>query len=98
MISGSAAAAEPRTARLQPNGTLDAMQEMHSTPMDSFTEDPDFGSDASSEASENVVVSVPREDSPEVTIVWKDVQVVRAIVSRVHLFSRACLGHPNCTA
>lgn len=77
MISGSLA--EPRTARVQPNGTLENMQEMHSTPMDSFTEDPDFSSDASFEASENVVVSVPREDSPEVTIVWKDIQVVRTL-------------------
>ena len=74
MINGHSA--DPRTARLQPNGTLDPMQSMHSTPLNSFTEEPDFGSDASSEASENVVVSVPREDSPEVTIVWKDLQVV----------------------
>ena len=64
---------------------------MH-TPMDSFAEDPDFGSDSSEVSDENVVVSVPREESPEVTIVWKDIQVVRSPTCTTVLLSAAfCL-------
>ena len=42
-------------------------------------EDPDFGSSVSSstsQASEHVQVDMPEDSPPEVTIVWRDLEVV----------------------
>ena len=56
----------------------DSSAPFESSHNESFTEDPDFGSsDTSSEEGEHVVNISQQHDSPEVTIVWKDLQVVR---------------------
>lgn len=80
--------AEQRSGR---SGSSTPFQSSHN---ESFTEDPDFGSsDTSSEEGEHVVNISQQHDSPEVTIVWKELQVVsRRLLFDQRRHSTRCTG------